>query len=152
MARYEDIDKLEIISRSLLFAGVGIPEQHVIAEKCRILRFPPGHIIVEQGEPATSLYIMASGEAEAFRYRPTSGWHRVKVFRTYDSFGELAILKSIPRVARVVSVTSSIFLNIDATHFLDIYQYFPEKARDNIQIIIAKLIALEPRLLRKKHL
>ena len=69
---------------------------------------------------------------------------RVDTLGSGDVFGEIAILRNIPRTARITTETPCTFLTITAKNFLEMYQYFPPESRNNIQLIVAKRLALNP--------
>ncbi len=67
-------------------------------------RFPPGALIVEEGEPGDRAYIVSHGTCEVFR---TSG-ERAEILRTVGPggvIGEVALLTGAPRVASVRALT-----------------------------------------------
>ncbi|HEX3593898.1 MAG TPA: cyclic nucleotide-binding domain-containing protein [Polyangiaceae bacterium] len=65
--------------------------------------FPPGGVIVRQGDSAEMAYIIVSGSCEV--YKTTDGAPTLlRVLRPGDVFGETAILTGEPRSASVVAV------------------------------------------------
>lgn len=129
---------LQIISRVNIFTGIGFIEQKMIADKCVIANYKPDEIVIEQGEIGDKLYIIIKGTVQVFIKTQSMGWKRISSLGPGDAFGEIAILRNIPRTARITTSTACQFLTISAKDFLAAYQYFPAKARDNIQLIIAK--------------
>lgn len=98
-------------------------------------------IIIEQGEIGDSLYIIIKGRVTVSIRKASRGWIRINTLGPGDVFGEIAILRNIPRTARITTETPCTFLTINAKDFLEIYHYFPPKSRDNIQLIVAKRLA-----------
>lgn len=84
------------------------------------------------------LYIIIKGTVEVCVKTNSKGWKRINTLGPGDVFGEIAILRNIRRTARIVTITACQFLTINAKDFLDVYQYFPARARDNIQLVVAK--------------
>ncbi|MEX2620965.1 MAG: PIG-L family deacetylase [Egibacteraceae bacterium] len=76
--------------------------------------FPPGFAIVEQGEPATALYLILSGEADVVRDEPDGDRHVVARLGTGEFFGELGVAHHTPRTAHVVASTSTTCLVLTA--------------------------------------
>lgn len=66
--------------------------------------FPPGFTIVEQGEPATSLYLVLSGEAEAVQEDEHGRRSHLARMAPGEFFGELGIAHGAPRTADVIAV------------------------------------------------
>ncbi|WP_115708017.1 cyclic nucleotide-binding domain-containing protein [Legionella sainthelensi] len=132
------IDKIPILSRASIFTGVGFIEQKMLADKCTVVAYKPEETVIEQGEIGDRLYIIIKGTVQVSVKTHSMGWKRVNTLGPGDVFGEIAILRNIRRTARIVTITACQFLTINAKDFLDVYQYFPARARDNIQLVVAK--------------
>ncbi|KAK7941140.1 cAMP-dependent protein kinase regulatory subunit [Apiospora aurea] len=79
-------------------------ERSKIADALETLKFPTGHVIIQQGDIGTSFYLLEQGECDA--YLDTNGQRKhVKHYKKGDYFGELALLNDAPRAASVVSTT-----------------------------------------------
>lgn len=86
-----------------------------LAEEARDLRsisdhietrwFPPGTFVIEQGETATTLYLILSGEAEAVREYPDGALEVLGRLKPGHFFGEMGIASGQPRNAHVVART-----------------------------------------------
>lgn len=129
---------LRIISNVALFMGIGPHEQGMLADKCYISEHKANEIIIEQGDVANKMYVIIEGSVLVSVKRGSAQWKRINLLAPGDVFGEIAIVRNIPRTARITTLTPSTFLTISDKDFLAAYQYFPPKARDNIQLVIAK--------------
>jgi CRP/FNR family cyclic AMP-dependent transcriptional regulator len=134
-------DKIKLISTASIFSGIGLHELNMLADKCQIAHANADEIIIEQGAIGDTLYIIKKGQVSVLVKTPYKGYVRVNVLNPGDVFGEIAILRRIPRTARITTMTPCTFLTITAADFLNVYQYFPPRARDNIQIVVAKRLA-----------
>lgn len=132
------MDFIPILSHATIFTGIGLPEQKMLAEKCVIVNYKPEEIVIEQGEIGDRLYIIMKGTVAVSVKTQSMGWKRINTLGSGDVFGEIAILRNIPRTARISTLTACQFLTINAKDFLAVYQYFPPRARDNIQLVVAK--------------
>jgi LmbE family N-acetylglucosaminyl deacetylase len=93
---------------------------HYVEDFVETRWFPPGFLIVEQGEPGNSLYIIVSGEAEAVREEPDGTMVTLSHLTAGDFFGELALLEHKPRSAHVIArsvVTCIVFSPGEPTAF-----------------------------------
>lgn len=77
-------------------------ERSKIADALETVKFPPGKIIIKEGDIGEAFFLLESGEADAYKEgEPLS----VKHYKKGDFFGELALLNDAPRAASVVSRT-----------------------------------------------
>jgi LmbE family N-acetylglucosaminyl deacetylase len=67
--------------------------------------FPPGLYLVEQGEPATSLYLILAGQVEVRQDRPDGSTEVLRRMGAGEFFGELGVVEGT-RTASVVSLDS----------------------------------------------
>lgn len=85
-----------------LLASLTPYERSKIADALESSKFSAGETILKEGDPGMTFYLMASGEAEAYK----SGVDGVvKHYQKGDFFGELALLNDQPRAATVIAKT-----------------------------------------------
>ncbi|KAH6899665.1 cyclic nucleotide-binding-like protein [Thelonectria olida] len=77
-------------------------ERSKIADALETNKFAPGEIIIKEGDPGHSFYLLESGEADAYKGDPSNS---VLHYKKGDYFGELALLNDAPRAASVVATT-----------------------------------------------
>jgi LmbE family N-acetylglucosaminyl deacetylase len=68
-----------------------------------VVWFPSGVYIVEQGEPATSLYLILSGEADVVSEADDGTKQRLASLGPGDFFGELGVARRAVRAAHVIA-------------------------------------------------
>jgi len=69
--------------------------------------YPPGFYIVEQGEPAASLFLILSGRVRVEKESSTGQREILNELGPGDFFGELGIAHRKPRMAHVIATESS---------------------------------------------
>lgn len=132
---------LSAISHADFFSGIGLIEQKLLADKSVMSFCGVNEIIIEQGEIGDKLYIIISGQMLVSVKDLRLGQRKINILGPGDIFGEIAILRRVPRTARVTAISACKYLSINAHDFFDAYQHFPPKARDNMQLVIAKRLA-----------
>ncbi|SEB52541.1 ATP-binding cassette domain-containing protein [Paenibacillus sp. GP183] len=86
--------------------------------------FNPGVTVIEQGAPGDWFYIIVRGKVEVLHSRDMEESRRIAVLEDGDHFGEIALLKQIPRTATIRTLTLCTFLKIHR----DMFQIALEKS------------------------
>jgi hypothetical protein len=73
----------------------------------------PGTVVVREGEPGHSYYAIAAGTLEA-----TQGGGKLRRLGRGEGFGEIALLRDVPRTATVTAVEASTVYELDREPFL----------------------------------
>jgi cAMP-dependent protein kinase regulator len=110
---------------SPLFSDFSQEELVAVIRGLELQTFEPGDIIITQGEPGDSLFILTTGTAKAF-LREASGRHRL-VRRMSDGafFGEISILTGEPRTATVTAATECDLLELQRSQLDEITKTHP---------------------------
>ncbi|MCH2219134.1 MAG: mechanosensitive ion channel family protein [Dechloromonas sp.] len=120
--------RLQAINGIELFARLSDTEKLHLAEHLVKAPFARGDIITRQGAIAHWLYIMVSGEAEAW-WQPPEGPRRLLEKRGPGSvFGEIGLMTGAPRRATVVASTNVEAYRLDKAGFQSIIEQRPELA------------------------
>ena len=93
----------KLLGQVPLFAGLPMKDLRRIAALADETWFSPGRIVVQQGKPADSFYVILDGRARVTRGR--SG-RTLRKLTQGDHFGELALLAGGPRTASVIADTT----------------------------------------------
>ncbi|GAB0137017.1 protein kinase A regulatory subunit [Epichloe bromicola] len=75
-------------------------ERSKIADALETQKYAQGEIIIKEGDPGDSFYLLESGEADAFKGDESN---KVLHYKKGDYFGELALLNDQPRAASVMA-------------------------------------------------
>ncbi|MDQ3315355.1 MAG: cyclic nucleotide-binding domain-containing protein, partial [Verrucomicrobiota bacterium] len=116
----------EVLQRSSLFRF--LPKEHF--ERVRPLlheeRYEFGDVIVQQGEPADSFYVLLSGRARAIKMDTKGGEIALATLRPGDVFGEAALGEGGTRSASIRCSTSVEILRLARADFLAVCEQVPE--------------------------
>jgi cAMP-dependent protein kinase regulator len=98
---------------SPLFSDFRPDELIALIRGLELHTFEPGEIIVSQGEPGESLFILTGGTARAY-VRDAAGRNRqVREMREGDLFGEIAVMSGMPRTATITAAARCEMLELD---------------------------------------
>ena len=96
-----------------LFAALSPDEVLALVAELGLLRCEPGDIIVTEGEPGDSLFVIGQGRLKVFGLTPKGRSYAVGELREGDFFGEVGALSGRPRTATVVAATDCDLLCLD---------------------------------------
>jgi hypothetical protein len=99
---------------SPLFRDFSVDEMVAVIQGLKLLTFDRGGVILREGQPGLSLYMLTSGRVRVFRRDPSTG--KQNPIGDIDEgafFGELSILTGQPRMASVVALTHCELLELD---------------------------------------
>jgi len=103
--------ELEVVSRVPLFVPLSLVAKEHLAGRLTRLHAEPGEVVVRAGDTGDRFYIVDSGELEI-----TNGAHGSA--RGGDFFGEIALLRDVPRTATVRAVSASDLYALERDDFL----------------------------------
>jgi len=142
--------RLRAINSIELFACLSDNEKRRLAERLTNAPFARGDIITRQGAIAHWLYIVVSGEAEAW-WQPPQGPRRLLEKRGPGSvFGEIGLMTGAPRRATVIATTDIAAYQLDKEGFQDIIRQRPELA-DSLSDILERRLQRFSELERGYH-
>ncbi len=122
MSRFEEIRTLP------LFAGIGDESFAALTRGAYVQNFPPAVDLINEGEMADFLYIVASGSVELY-----AGWNgretSVAFLRPYDTFILAATIKNAPYLMSARTMTKSRLIMIPSENVRSIFEADTEFAR-----------------------
>jgi CRP-like cAMP-binding protein len=98
---------------SPLFEGFDEDELLAVIQGLRLLTFAPGDVIVTEGEPGQSVFVLASGAVKVFVRSPEGHDVGVCTLGEGSFFGEISALSGQPRTATVTAATPCDLLELD---------------------------------------
>jgi hypothetical protein len=101
------------VVRSPLFSDFSAGELVAVMGGLELLTFDAGDIIITEGEPGRSLFVVSSGRVKAFVRNPTGRHVQVREMDEGAFFGEISILKGSPRTATVTAASRVDLLELD---------------------------------------
>ena len=105
------------------------------------VRVPAGAVIVRQGTPANTFYIILDGAVAVLREEAGQS-RQVEMLRRGQFFGEIALLRDVPRTATVQALVPTTLLALDRAAFRDLVLQSLGTASDLERIIEQRLSEL----------
>ena len=104
--------ELELVDRVSIFAPLSVAAKEHVAARLVPLTVEAGEVVIRRGDVGDRFYVVAEGEFEvdADGHRSTSG--------PGDFFGEVALLRDVPRTATVQATVPSRVYALDRDDFL----------------------------------
>jgi CRP-like cAMP-binding protein len=117
---------VETLRNIPLFADLPTARLKLIAYTAEVVRFEPGEVIVQQGDPADAVYIIAEGEADVWLADAGGQTRRINTMCCFTLFGETAVLSQGRRTATVRAKERVVAFKISDKLFLDLVRQSPE--------------------------
>jgi CRP/FNR family cyclic AMP-dependent transcriptional regulator len=141
--------------RIFLFQDLEDQEIMQVLERTQPREFLAGSIIIREGEPGDSMYIMVSGEVEitkslTLELNEDTPKERVMIrLKAEDGvyFGEMSLLESDPRSATVTALSDCQLLELNQKDFQELTQHQPAMG---VKLLL-RLAQLLSRHLRKTN-
>jgi CRP-like cAMP-binding protein/Zn-dependent protease len=112
----EERDRLRALP---MFADTASRQLDLLAVKLQVRAFAPGEVIVKQGDPGDAFYIVREGSLEVL-VRKERSRRRVRTLKTGDFFGEIALLRDVPRTATVQGLDAGSVWRLERQDFRDL--------------------------------
>ena len=109
-----------------------------LASQLRPLTVPAGAVVIRQGDHGDLFYLVESG-----RLRVTVDGARGRELGPGDSFGEIALLRDVPRTATVTATSPTRLYALEREHFLDAVNGSPSSREAADALIDMRLGSLQ---------
>jgi MFS family permease len=104
--------ELELLDRVPMFAPLSIATKERVASNLVPLAVPAGDLVIRAGDEGDRFYIVADGELDI------EAGDRHSAAHAGDYFGEIALLRDVPRTATVKAITDSRLFALQRDDFL----------------------------------
>lgn len=108
-----DADELRILASVPIFTPLPGASLEHLASRLVPLRLDAGTVIVREGDAGDRFYIVAEGTVEVSQYE-----RALSELGAGDYFGEIALLRNVPRTATVTTRTNVVLYALDRDDFL----------------------------------
>ena len=138
-------DKIQFLKKTEIFRSLEQDDLKMVAEHLRERSYTPGDIIFTKFDQANELFIVKSGILKA-----NVAGELLREFKTFDTFGELAIINKSLRKGTVEAVTDVLLYTLSENVIIE-DQHLPAEVRIKIVIALARQVAnyLSPNIYRE---
>ena len=102
-----------------------LPAIEHLARGLEPIQVPAGQAVFRQGDPADRFYVIETGRADV-----VGDSHLVTTLGPGDGFGEIALLRRVPRTATVRAATDLALQALTCDRFLPVVTGFPPSSRE----------------------
>ncbi len=129
-------DGLELISGVPMLAVLPENVRERLARRATVASVPSGQVVFSEGDSGDLFYIIESGTADV-----TVRGEFVRTLSTGDSFGEIALLRDLPRTATITATSALVTRTIERHRFLPAILGDAESS-DQAELVVTRLFAI----------
>src|SRR5437763_13180497 len=123
-----------------LFAELGADSLTKLGSRLKVVEFPPSEVIVREGAPGVSMYLIKSGLVEVRKKDPVTGIDfLVAQLSQGAAVGEMSLLTGKPRSATVTTVQPTIVFTLTRADFRNLLTQHPEISLGLTRILAERL-------------
>jgi len=137
------MDEAEILSRVALFSLMKRRDLKRIAKLTKHHSYEKGDLIVREGERDGRLFIIISGEVSIVKDLGGPSQKTLRVLRSDNYFGEMALIDDYVRTASVVANDPTQVLSLDQWNIREEIRKYPAIAIELLQTLGRRLRAVE---------
>jgi len=114
------------VPKSPLFEILGEKERAAIVEEMESETHDEGSVIINEGDPGSSMYVIASGEVKVYtRGTGTTGTVYLANLGEGEFFGEVSVLTGKPRTATITAAQRTELLRLDRDKLDGVLKQYP---------------------------
>jgi predicted MFS family arabinose efflux permease len=129
-------DIIDRLRRVTMLRPLPVSTIEHLARNVREESFDPDGTVIEQGQVGDSFYVIVSGEVEVKENGLLLG-----ILSDGDCFGEIALLRDVPRTRTVRARTPLTVYALDRRHFVPIVSGYSESAAEAETVVETRLAA-----------
>jgi CRP-like cAMP-binding protein/predicted MFS family arabinose efflux permease len=121
-----DLDKeIGLLHAVPMLHPLPLPAIEALARGLELVVVPAGQVVFSQGDPADRFYVIENGHADV-----VGDGRLITTVGPGDGFGEIALLRNVPRTAMVRASTELRLHALTSDRFLPVITGFPPSARE----------------------
>lgn len=137
-ARLPDPETLDLLRRIAIFAPLSAPAMERVVADAVGIDVPAGTVVIREGDAGDRYYAIAEG-----RVAVTAAGVHLSHREAGQGFGEIALLRDVPRTATVTAMTPLRLVAIERVPFLEAVTGHPQ-SRERAEAVAAEQLANTP--------
>ena len=134
-------DALDLLRGLPLFRPLPGPILEELASKLLVVSSSPGEQVIREGDAGDRFYVIGSGEVDV-----SAEGRPMATLGPGDYFGEIALLRDLPRTATVRAKSEARLYALERDEFLSAVTGHPESAEAADAVVASRLAGLRPGL------
>ncbi len=119
-----------------------------LSSNFRTEHFPKDRVVFEEGDAGDKFYILARGRMEAYVYLEGTTKHVLDVIEDGDYFGELALIRPVPRTWSVRAITECVCLTLNRKDFEALMALDGELQKEITEMAFARMAELSQAIMK----
>ena len=139
-----------VVTGSFLFRSLEPASRSDLADRGVVMVFPPAKVVLTEGDPSSDFYLVDQGVVEVTTTTPDGAPVVLATLQHGAFFGEVALLKGLPRTATVTALTDVSVVRFDQADIEDVLSRNPGarrileamiegRARDTVEKVVRAL-------------
>lgn len=108
-----------------LFSDLTPDQFSEVLSKMAVHNFPPHTVVVRQGDPSNSLFLISSGAVQVVRREPDGKEVVLATLKEGEFFGEMSFLTGKPRTATITTIEESEILELSKQDLEEVIAKYP---------------------------
>ncbi len=103
-----------------IFGGLPVPRLEAVAQQLTPVPMAEGQVIVRQGDPADRFYLVDNGSLRVTQVGEEEEERTLRDLGAGDVFGEIGLLRGVPRTASVTALSEGTLYALDGADFAEL--------------------------------
>ena len=121
-------DKILYLKKINLFEGLSVSELAAVASVTEEIVYPPGEIVIKEGETGETMYLIIKGEVSVIKGQEKGREIELDRIGAGDYFGEMALFEDVVRSASIRTEKETHLLVLHKLEFSEIVREYPQIA------------------------
>lgn len=119
------IERMLFLKEVSFFHQLAVDQLRILSAVCEEMTAAPEQLIIQQGEPGGTLYVIVAGKVGIERFADTGSVARVSTLEAYNYFGEVSLFDGGAYGASAVALEPTMLLTLNRTPLIALIRQHP---------------------------